>query len=89
MNSSRTLDLAAVVLLPVMLISLCCAIAAGTLQILWTGNPMSQTAATVSFVFAFLFGGALMIAFLFAAYTECKRPGEIKPTDPNEFGAEV
>lgn len=88
MSTSRPLDRATLVLVPLMFLSFCCAVAAGILQILWTGHPTSQTAANVSFVFAFVFGGAFFLSLLLAAYEEC-HVANLKQTDPNEFGAEV
>jgi hypothetical protein len=43
----------------------------------------------IAFTFGFVFGGALFVAFIIAAYEECRHITQIKATDPNEFGAEV
>lgn len=88
MTPSRTVDLVALVLGPVIFLSFCCAVAAGILQILWIPHPTAQTAANISFVFAFIFGGGLLLSFLFAAWEEC-HTANLKQTDPNEFGGEV
>ncbi len=89
MTALRPLELVAVILAPVMLVSLAGAIAAGILQILWIGSPMGIMAANTAFTLAFIFAGALLLSFFIAAWQECHDAGHIKETDPNEFGAEV
>jgi hypothetical protein len=84
------LELLALILAPIMLVSLAGAIAAGTLQILWIGTPSGSASASAADALGFIFGGALLLSFVIAAYQECKRPpGQMKSTDPNDFGADV
>ncbi len=73
----------------IMAIGLAGAIAFGTLHILWVGSPAGAQVAQIGFSFGFAFGGALLLAFIIAAYEECRDAALIRPTDPNEFGAEV
>ncbi len=89
MTALRPLELLAVILAPVLFISLVGAIAAGILQILWIGSPFGTASANTAFALAFIFAGALLLSFIIAAYQECHQTAHIKETDPNDFGAEV
>jgi len=89
MHATPLLDKILYGLAALMAIGLAGAVAFGILHILWVGSPAGAQVAQIAFSFAFVFGGALLLAFTIAAYEECQHMTEIKPTDPNEFGAEV
>ncbi len=72
-----------------MAIGLAGAVAFGILHILWVGSPAGTQVSQIAFSFGFVFGAALFLAFIIAAYEECRDMAQINPTDPNEFGAEV
>ena len=83
------LDKIMMALFGIMAVSLLGAMAAGILHILWVGKPGGAEVARIAFTLGIIFGGSLLISFLIAAYEECRDIALIKPTDPNEFGAEV
>ena len=89
MHGLRALEKVFLVLVILMTIGFAGAVAMGILHILWVGSPAGTTVSQIAFTFGFVFGGALFIAFIIAAYEECRHITEIKTTDPNEFGAEV
>jgi hypothetical protein len=83
------LDKILLALFGIMAVSLLGAMATGILHILWIGTPAGTQVARTAFTLAFIFGGSLLLSFLVAAYEECRHMALIKPTDPNEFGAEA
>jgi hypothetical protein len=89
MQSMGLLDKFMLALFGIMGASLAGAMATGILHILWVGSPGGARVAQIAFTLGFIFGGALLISFLIAAYEECRDMAQLKPTDPNEFGAEV
>ncbi len=89
MTALRPLELLAVILAPVLFISLVGAVAGGILQILWIGSPFGTASANTAFALAFIFAGALLLSFIIAAYQECHQTAHIRESDPNDFGAEV
>ena len=89
MHELPPLDKILLVLLALMAVGFAGAAAMGILHILWVGSPAGTTVSQIAFTFGFVFGGALFVAFIIAAYEECRHITQIKATDPNEFGAEV
>ena len=59
-------------LLPIMLVSLLLAIVAGTIALIWNGQPIGDKIADVADVFAWLFAGTFLTSALLAVLQERK-----------------
>jgi len=64
---------AILVLLPVMIVSLLLTVVAGTLALVWNGQPIGDNVATAADIFGWLFAAAFSAAFFHAVWREQRK----------------